>query len=156
MGVGQAIADLRQQLQDLQGRQALLQEGLGEILPGHVFHGHVGDPGGFAAFVDGDQIGVVEPLRGLGFPEEAIPGFLGGEGGRLDGLEGHFAADDGVPGQEDRAHGAFSKGLDHFEFTDTGKAFGHDVFPGDAKPQDTLAFRPVRRRENARGPALLG
>ena len=68
---------------------------------------------------------MVQSAGGLHFPQEALRGFPGGGGGRVDDLQGHFPADDAVPGQEHFAHGAFAQGPDDVEFANAAGGDGH-------------------------------
>ncbi|OQA33474.1 MAG: hypothetical protein BWY56_02044 [Acidobacteria bacterium ADurb.Bin340] len=109
MGIGQAVADLGQDLQRFRAAQGLLAEQVLQIVALHVFHGDEEDALVLAEFIDRHQVGVVQNPCGPGLPLEALLGLLAPRGGRKDGLDGHLPPDGRVDAEVDLAHGPLPK-----------------------------------------------
>ncbi len=67
MGECETIRNLRGDIQSLGEREAALGHHLAKLDAGEHFHRHVGHPAFASRVVDGDDVGMVESARGLGF-----------------------------------------------------------------------------------------
>ena len=118
VGLGQAAAHLRQQLERLaDGQGTLLLDDRGEGDAGHVLHDDEGRAGALveARVVHGHHARMGQPGRGAGLAPEALEelGLQLGRGQQRpgDGLHGHQPVQLRVVGLVDRAHGALAEQL---------------------------------------------
>jgi len=97
---------------------ALRIQPLAQGLALDVLQRHVGEAVVLAHRVDGHDVGVVEAGGGAGLEEETVEGLLGADGGGMQHLERHLAAQLRVPRQVDLAHAAAVEQPQHPEVVD--------------------------------------
>jgi hypothetical protein len=119
MGEGQPVADLLHE-SELGRRRPGLPAGdqLLEVAPLEELHGQVGAPAVLAEIEDGDDVGMVEAPRGLGFTLEPLAQLGDGPHRRGHRLQGDVATDNRVPSLEDLTHRPAADGSDDLVLPD--------------------------------------
>ena len=141
VGEGEAVADLLHEpelLLERQGRVAA--DEVLEVVALQELHRHVDLALVFAEVEDGDDVGVVEPRGRLGLAVEALPQLFVGADRRRHRLDGDVAAEDGVVGLEDLAHGALADLADDLVLTQLTEIH-HTSAPGAGAERQRIIAR---------------
>src|SRR5215467_10972756 len=95
--------------QNAKGRTALDQ--FLKAFAFQILHGDEGSVSFLAQFVDGDDVGVFQSSRRAGFSIKALQKFRIADQSASDGLQSHWAANQGIESLIDLAHGPAAHNL---------------------------------------------